>query len=144
MIDGPVEILAIEDNPGDVRLIKEALKESKLDSKLTVAEDGMEAMAILRREGKYRDSKLPDIILLDLKLPRKGGLEVLDEIKVDEDLKRIPVIILTSSRSEEDIMKSYDSHANCYIMKPVDLDHLMNTVKSIEDFWLTVVKLPPK
>ena len=138
----PVEILLVEDNPGDVRLMVEALKEGKVLNHLSVAEDGTEALAFLRREGKYTDVAHPDLILLDLNLPKKDGREVLAEIKHDPSLKRIPVVILTTSKAEQDILKSYELHANCYITKPVDLDQFITVVKSIEDFWLTVVKLP--
>lgn len=139
----PIDILLVEDNPGDVRLAKEALKESKMKNAIHVAEDGMQAMAFLRREGKYADVPHPDLVLLDLNLPRKDGREVLAEIKNDDDLKRIPVVILTVSSAEEDILKTYNLHANCYITKPIDLDQFIKVVKSIEDFWLTIVKLPP-
>ena len=141
-IGKPVEILLVEDNPGDVRLTQEAFKEGKLLNKLHVVEDGVEALAFLNREGKYADAPCPELILLDLNLPKKDGRDVLAEIKTDEDLKRIPVVILTTSQSEEDILKSYDLNANCYITKPVDLDKFIEVVKSIEEFWLTIVKLP--
>jgi CheY-like chemotaxis protein len=139
----PVEVLLVEDNPGDVRLTKEALKESKLNNIMHVVEDGVEAMAFLRREGKYQDATLPDLILLDLNLPRMDGREVLGQVKADSRLKRIPVVILTTSNAEEDILRAYDLHANCYVKKPVDLDQFVKVVHSIEDFWLTVVKLSP-
>jgi chemotaxis family two-component system response regulator Rcp1 len=138
----PVEILLVEDNPGDVRLTQEAFKDGKMLNKLHVVEDGMEALAFLKREGKYTDVPRPELILLDLNLPRKDGRDVLAEIKADRDLKRIPVVILTTSRSEEDILRSYDLNANCYITKPVGFDKFIEIVKSIEDFWLTIVKLP--
>jgi CheY-like chemotaxis protein len=141
-IDSSINILLVEDNPGDVRLTQEALEEGKMINKLHVVEDGVEAMAFLRQEEKYADAVRPDLILLDLNLPKKDGREVLSEIKADERLKRIPVVILTTSRAEEDIVKTYDYHANCYITKPVDLDQFIKIVKSIEDFWLTVVRLP--
>ncbi len=141
-IGKPIEILLIEDNPGDIRLTKEALNEGKVLNKLHVVEDGMEALAFLNREGKYSDVPRPELILLDLNLPKKDGRDVLAEIKTNENLKRIPVVVLTTSRSEEDILKSYDLNANCYITKPVDLVQFIEVVKSIEDFWLTVVKLP--
>lgn len=137
-----IEILLVEDNPGDVRLTQEALKEAKVKNKLHVANDGVEAMEFLRKEGKYENVPRPDLILLDLNMPRKSGIEVLSEIKGDDHLKNIPVVILTVSKNEEDILKSYNLHANCYITKPVDLDQFLNVVKSIEDFWLTIVKLP--
>jgi two-component system, chemotaxis family, response regulator Rcp1 len=139
----PVEILLVEDNPGDVRLAIEALKDAKVRNNLHVAGDGVEAMDFLRRKGKYAQSPHPDLILLDLNLPRKDGREVLEEIKTDDDLKRIPVVILTTSKDESDILKTYNLHANCYITKPLDLDRFVEVVKSIEDFWLTIVKLPP-
>ncbi len=138
------DILLVEDNPGDVRLAKEALKESKLLNKLCQVGDGIEAMAFLRQEGKYSNVPRPDLILLDLNLPRKDGREVLAEIKADETLKRIPVVILTVSRAEDDILKSYNLHANCYISKPFDLDQFNRVVKSIENFWFSIVKLPPE
>lgn len=139
----PIEILLVEDNPGDVRLTLEAFKEGKVLNNLSVVGDGVDALAFLRREGEYVDAPHPDLILLDLNLPKKSGLEVLKEIKEDPKFRRIPIVILTVSKDEEDILKGYDRHANCYIIKPVDLDQFMNIVKSIEDFWLTIVKLPP-
>lgn len=138
-----VQVLFVEDNPGDVRLTQEALKEGKLCTNLHIVPDGVEAMAFLRKQGEYADVPRPDLILLDLNLPRKDGREVLAEIKSDEDLKRIPVVILTTSSAEQDILKTYSLHANCYVTKPVDLDQFMKVVKAIEDFWLTLVKLPP-
>lgn len=141
--NGPVEILLVEDNPGDVRLTKEALKEGKVYSNLHTVKDGVEAMAFLRREGKYKDVPRPDIILLDLNLPKKDGREVLEEIKTDDSLKRIPVVVLTTSKAEEDVLRTYNLHANCYVTKPVDLEKFMVVVKSIDVFWLTVVTLPP-
>jgi chemotaxis family two-component system response regulator Rcp1 len=141
---GPIEILLVEDNPGDVRLTIEALKEGKVANQINVAVDGIDAMAFLRREGKYENAPKPDLILLDLNLPKKNGREVLAEIKVDPHLKYIPVVILTSSQAEKDIVMTYNLHANCYIKKPVDFDQFINVVKSIEDFWFNVVKLPPK
>ncbi|MGO9571918.1 MAG: response regulator [Desulfomonilaceae bacterium] len=137
-----IEILLVEDNPGDVRLTEEALKEGKILNSLNVVADGVEAMAFLRREGKYTDAPRPQLILLDLNLPKKDGREVLAEIKKDQELKSIPVVILTSSAAEQDIVKSYNLHANCYVTKPVDLDQFIHVVKSIEQFWLTVVQLP--
>jgi chemotaxis family two-component system response regulator Rcp1 len=125
-----------------VRLTIEALKDAKVLNKLSVAEDGVDAMAFLHREGKYHDVTRPDLILLDLNLPKKDGREVLAEIKADDSLKRIPVVVLTTSQAEQDIIKSYNLHANCFITKPVDLDQFLMVVKSIEDFWLTLVKLP--
>ena len=139
----PVEILLVEDNGADVRLTKEALKEGKVLNNLSVVANGVEAVDFLRRKGKYADSPRPDLILLDLNLPKKNGREVLGDIKQDPDFKRIPVVVLTISKSEEDIMKSYNLHANCYISKPVGLDKFIDVVKSVEDFWLTIVKLPP-
>ena len=138
----PVEILLVEDNQGDVRLTIEAFKEGKIANKLHVVMDGEEATAFLKKEGKYSNSVSPDIVLLDLNLPKKNGLEVLTEIKEDPELKHIPVIIISISKLEVDIMQSYDRHANCYILKPVDLNQFMEVVRSIEDFWFTVVKLP--
>jgi CheY-like chemotaxis protein len=139
----PIEVLLVEDNPGDVRLTREALKESKLLINMRVVADGVEALAFLRREGKYANTSRPDLILLDLNLPKQDGREVLAVIKSDENLRRIPVVVLTVSQAEEDILKSYNLNANCYINKPVDLDRFIRVVKSIEDFWLTIVKLPP-
>jgi two-component system, chemotaxis family, response regulator Rcp1 len=138
----PIEILLIEDNPGDVRLTKEALKETKVINKLTVLKNGVEAMAFLRREGPYAKASRPNLILLDLNLPMKDGREVLAEIKADEALRRIPVVVLTTSRDEQDILKSYNLHANCYVTKPVDFEQFITVVKSIEDFWLGIVELP--
>jgi chemotaxis family two-component system response regulator Rcp1 len=138
-----VNILLVEDNPGDVRLTKEALKESKMLNRLAVASDGVEAVAYLRGEGRYAGEPTSDIILLDLNLPRKDGREVLAEIKDDERLKHIPVVVLTISEAEQDIAKAYDLHANCYVTKPVDLKRFITVVKSIQDFWLVIVKLPP-
>ena len=138
----PVEILLVEDNPGDVRLTQEALKESKVLNNLYVAYDGVEAMEFLHREGKYTDAPHPDLILLDLNLPKKDGRELLEEIKSHDDLKRIPVVVLTTSRAEEDILRMYDQHANCYITKPIDFEQFIEVVRSIENFWLTIVKLP--
>lgn len=138
----PIEILLVEDNPGDVRLIEEALKEGKVRNILHVVGDGVEAITFLQKQGEYSEIPRPDLILLDLNLPKKDGREVLAEIKADDNLKRIPVVVLTTSQSEKDILKSYDLYANCYITKPVDLDKFLEVVKSIEDFWLTVVKLP--
>jgi CheY-like chemotaxis protein len=137
-----VEILLVEDNPGDARLTTEALKEAKVRNKLTHLADGVEALAFLRREGKYANTERPDLILLDLNLPRKDGREVLAEIKADEQLKRIPVVILTTSQAEEDILRAYNLNANCYVTKPVDLDQFIKVVRTIKDFWLTIVKLP--
>jgi len=139
----PIEILLVEDNPGDIRLTQEALKDAKIINNVNLAKDGVEAISFLRREGKYAGVVRPDLILLDLNLPKKNGLEVLEEIKSDLDLKRIPVVILSVSKLEEDIIKTYNNYANCYIIKPVDLNQFLEVIKSIEDFWLTIVKLPP-
>ncbi|OFW48580.1 MAG: response regulator [Actinobacteria bacterium RBG_13_35_12] len=139
----PIEILLVEDNPGDIRLTQEALKDAKIINNVNLAKDGVEAISFLRREGNYTGAVRPDLILLDLNLPKKNGLEVLAEIKSDLDLKRIPVVILSVSKLEEDIIKSYNDYANCYIIKPVDLNQFLEVIKSIEDFWLTIVKLPP-
>jgi chemotaxis family two-component system response regulator Rcp1 len=138
----PIDILMVEDNPGDVRLTIEALKEGKVRNNLHTVGDGVEALAFLRRQGRYIDAPRPDVVLLDLNLPKMSGQEVLAEMKEDADLRRIPVVILTVSKAEQDILKSYNLHANCYITKPVDLDQFMTVVRSIEDFWFTVVKLP--
>ncbi len=140
----PIEILLVEDNPGDVRLTREALKDGKVTNNLSVVRDGEQAMAFLRRESDYAEAPRPDLILLDLNLPRKDGREVLSEIKADQDLRRIPVVILTTSNHEHDILEAYDLNANCYITKPVDLDQFIGVVRSISSFWLTIVKLPPE
>ena len=137
----PVEILLVEDNPGDVRLTVEALREGKVLNHLHVSRDGVEALAFLRREDPYVDAPRPDLILLDLNLPRKDGREVLAEIKADRHLRHIPVVVLTTSQAEQDIAHSYELNANCYVAKPVDLDQFIHVVRSIEDFWLTVVTL---
>ena len=139
----PVEVLLVEDNTGDVRLTLEAMKEGKVINNLSIASDGVEAMAFLRKEGRYKDAARPDIILLDLNLPKKDGREVLAEIKADASLRLIPVVVLTTSQAEEDILRTYNLHANCYVTKPVDLEQFINVVKSINDFWFSVVKLPP-
>lgn len=139
-----IEILLVEDNPGDVRLTQEALKEGRIFNKLYVVNDGVEALEFLRRQGKYKDAPVPDLVLLDLNLPRKDGREVLAEIKSDSKLMQIPVVVLTTSKDEADILHVYNYHANCYIVKPVDLDQFLNVVKLIKDFWLTIVKFPPK
>jgi CheY-like chemotaxis protein len=139
----PVEILLVEDNPGDVRLMQESFKESKVRNTLHVIRDGVEALAFLRGGGEYADAPRPDLVLLDLSLPKKDGREVLAEIKEDPDLKRIPVVVLTISKAEEDILKSYNLHANCYITKPIDLEQFLGVVKAIDEFWFTIVKLPP-
>ena len=138
----PIELLLVEDSEPDVRLTKEALREAKVKNRLWVVDDGVEAIEFLRRQGQYPDAPRPDLILLDLNLPRMDGRQVLDEIKNDKLLKSIPVVILTTSKSEEDVLRAYKLHANCYITKPVDFSRFMEVVKSIEDFWLTVVTLP--
>ena len=138
----PIEILLVEDNAGDVRLTQEVLKSSKVRNNLIVASNGQEALNCLRKEGKYANSTRPDVILLDLNLPLMDGREVLEKIKVDPEFKRIPVVILTTSKAEEDILKTYNLHANCYITKPVDLEQFVKVVQTLEDFWLAIVKLP--
>ncbi len=137
-----IDILLVEDNLGDVRLTSEILKENRIVNKLFLAGDGEEALKLLRKEDGYENAPRPDLILLDLNLPKIDGRQVLAEIKNDETLKRIPVIILTTSKSEEDILKTYNLHANCYITKPIDLKQFMQVIKTIEEFWLTIVKLP--
>jgi two-component system, chemotaxis family, response regulator Rcp1 len=139
----PIEILLVEDNLGDMRLTQEALKEGKVYNNLHWAKDGVEALEFLKRKGKHENAPRPDIILLDLNLPRKDGREVLEEIKSDDDLKQIPVVVLTTSKAEEDVLRSYALHANCYVTKPVDLEKFIVVVQSIDRFWLTVVTLPP-
>jgi len=139
----PIEILLVEDNAADVRLTREAFDDAKVLNNLNVVGDGVEAMAYMRREGKYANATRPDLVLLDLNMPRKDGREVLAEVKADPDLMRIPVVILTVSKAEEDILKSYNLHANCYISKPVNLAQFLKVVESIENFWLTIVELPP-
>ena len=139
-----VEILLVEDNPADVRLVREALKESKILNNLMVVEDGVEAMDFLRKKGKYASSPRPELILLDLNLPRKNGREVLAEVKSDEKHKRIPVVIMTVSDDEKDILLTYNAHANCYIKKPLDFDKFSKVVHAIENFWFTIVCLPPE
>ena len=138
-----VEILLIEDNPGDVRLTIEALKESKIMNNMHVVDDGIEALSFLKKEGIYKDKPRPDLIILDLNLPKKDGREVLGEIKSDDYLKQIPIVILTTSEAEEDIIKSYELHANCYITKPVNMEQFIKVVKSVGDFWFSIVMLPP-
>jgi len=139
-----IEILLVEDNPGDARLTQEAFKEGKATNSLHVVQDGVEALAFLRKEGKYATVPRPDIILLDLNLPKKDGREVLAEIKEDPNLKRIPVVILTTSKAEEDVLKTYNLRANCYLTKPVELEKFLAVIQSIEEFWLTFVQLPPR
>jgi len=139
----PIDILLVEDNPGDVRLTEEALDEGGVLNNLHVVTDGVEAMEFLRCEGEYADTPQPDLILLDLNLPRKDGTEVLQEIDEDRALRRIPVVVLTSSEAEEDIARSYELHANAYITKPVDIDQFIDVAQELESFWLSIVKLPP-
>lgn len=138
----PIEILLVEDNPGDVLLTQEALTENRILNRLSVAEDGIEAMDFLRSQGRFSTAPHPDLILLDLNLPRKNGFEVLQEIKLDPDLRRIPVVILTTSSADKDILRSYDLHANCYISKPVKWNEFIDVVHSIEHFWMSIVSLP--
>jgi CheY-like chemotaxis protein len=138
----PIHILLAEDNPADVRLTQEALKEGKVQNTLSVVPDGVETLAFLRREGEHAEASRPDLLLLDLNMPRMDGREVLEEIKADPELRRMPVVVLTTSRSEEDILRAYDNYCNCYIQKPVDLDKFLEVVQAIEDFWLSIVKLP--
>ena len=140
----PIEILLVEDNPGDVRLTKEAIREAKIRNRLNVVKDGEEAVAYVRRQGEFADQPRPDLILLDLNLPKKDGREVLQDLKSDPDLHRIPVVVLTSSAAEQDILSMYDLYANAYVTKPVDLEQFMHVVTSIQEFWLSVVKLPPE
>jgi CheY-like chemotaxis protein len=138
-----IEILLVEDNPGDARLTLEAFKEGRVLNNIQVIGDGVEALAYLRRQGpNYRNAVQPDLILLDLNLPKMDGREVLEEIKADESLKRIPVVVLTTSAAEEDVARAYGSHANCYITKPVELDQFLSVIQSIDSFWLSLVKLP--
>jgi two-component system, chemotaxis family, response regulator Rcp1 len=143
-VSNPIEILLVEDNPGDVRLIQEVFKDAKIYNSMQIAYDGEAAMKILRKEGEHSNAAYPDLILLDLNLPKKDGREVLREIKCDGTLKCIPVVILTTSNAEEDLIETYRMNANCYITKPVDLDQFINVVKSIENFWLSIVKLPTR
>lgn len=138
----PIDILLVEDNPGDIRLTQEALKEGKISNILHVATDGEQALDFLYKRGKHKDAPTPDIILLDLNLPRINGRQVLEQIKGHESLRRIPVVVLTTSTAEEDIVRSYDLHVNCYICKPVDMDQFIKVVKTIDEFWFSVVKLP--
>jgi CheY-like chemotaxis protein len=139
----PIEILLVEDSSGDVRLTQEALKEGKVRNNMSVVGDGVEAMDFLRRKGRHAGAIRPDVILLDLNLPKKDGREVLSEVKSDENLRRIPVVILTISGAEQDILETYNHHANCYITKPIEVDEFIKVMRSIEEFWLTVVTLPP-
>lgn len=138
----PIEILLVEDNPGDARLTREALREGKIRNHLHHTRDGVEALAFLRREGAFAAAPTPDIILLDLNLPRKDGREVLAELKEDPRLRLVPVVVLTTSEAEQDVLRTYELHANCYITKPVDLEQFISVVRSIDDFWLSVVRLP--
>lgn len=140
----PIEILLIEDSPSDIDLTREALEDTRVRNHLSVVTDGVEALAYLRRQGKYVDVPHPDLILLDLNLPKKSGLEVLAEIKADPALLRIPVVVLSTSGAEQDILESYDLHANCYVRKPVDFDAFIEVLRSIDSFWLAIVKLPPE
>jgi chemotaxis family two-component system response regulator Rcp1 len=140
----PVEILLVEDSPSDAELTVEALHDAKVHNHLSVVEDGVQAMAFLRQEGKYGRAPRPDLIMLDLNLPRKDGREVLAEVKADETLKMIPVVVMTTSRAEQDVLRAYHLHANCYITKPVDFEQFLDVVRSVESFWLFVVTLPPK
>lgn len=137
-----IEILLVEDNPGDIRLTQEAFREGNVTNTLHVVQDGEKALAFLKKEGEFADMTRPDIILLDLNLPKKDGRQVLAEIKEDPDLKRIPVVILTTSKAEEDILRTYNLHANCYVSKPVDLEQFISVIKSIKNFWLTFVSFP--
>jgi len=139
-----IDILIVEDNKGDARLIREVLNETKIFNSLFIVNDGVEAMDFLTKKGKYENVPKPDLIILDLNLPKKDGREVLAEIKDNDELKRIPVVIMTISQAEEDILKSYDLHANCYVTKPIDLNQFIKVIKSIEEFWFTIVKLPSK
>lgn len=139
-----IDILIVEDNPGDARLITEVLNDNKIYNSLYLVNDGVEAMNFLRNEGKFRDVPKPDLIILDLNLPKKDGREVLAEIKASEDYRHIPVVVMTISQAEEDILKSYKLHANCYITKPIDLNEFIKVIKSIEDFWFSIVRLAPK
>ena len=140
----PIEILLVEDNPGDVRLTQEALRDAKVQNRVNVVQDGVEALEFLHQQGAYADAPRPDVILLDLNLPRKDGREVLAEVKADPDLRRIPVVVLTTSEADEDILRAYNLNANFYITKPVDFDQFFKVIHSIESFWLSIVKLPPK
>ena len=138
----PIEVLLVEDDPGDVLMTQEAFEEHKVRNRLNVVSDGAEALAYLRREGEYADAVRPDLILLDLNLPRRDGREVLAEIKADPSLRRIPVVVLTTSQAEEDVLRSYDLHANAYVTKPVDFDRFIEVVRKIDDFFVSVVRLP--
>jgi CheY-like chemotaxis protein len=143
-IEGPIEVLLVEDDPGDVLMTREAFEDNKVRNSLHVVSDGVEAVEFLRREGRHADAPRPDLILLDLNLPRKDGREVLEEIKADEDLRRIPVVVLTTSEAEEDVLRSYHLHANAYVTKPVDFEQFINVVRHIDEFFVSVVKLPTR
>jgi two-component system, chemotaxis family, response regulator Rcp1 len=143
-VASPIDILLVEDNPGDVRLMTETFREAKILNRLSVAEDGVEAMMFLRQEGKFDSAPRPDLILLDLSLPKKNGQEVLAEIKQDSNLKRIPVCMITSSSADNDVLAAYDNHVNCYLTKPVVLEHFIQVVRSVEHFLISIVKLPPR
>ncbi|WP_406297925.1 response regulator [Embleya sp. NBC_00888] len=143
-IEGAIEVLLVEDDPGDVLMTREAFEDNKVRNTLHVVSDGVEAVAFLRREGEYTDAPRPDLILLDLNLPRKDGREVLEEIKADEDLRRIPVVVLTTSEAEEDVLRSYHLHANAYVTKPVDFEQFISVVRHIDEFFVSVVKLPTR
>ncbi|MEU0938679.1 MULTISPECIES: response regulator [unclassified Embleya] len=143
-VAGAIEVLLVEDDPGDVLMTREAFEDNKVRNSLHVVSDGVEAVAFLRREGEYADAPRPDLILLDLNLPRKDGREVLEEIKADEDLRRIPVVVLTTSEAEEDVLRSYHLHANAYVTKPVDFEQFINVVRHIDEFFVSVVKLPTR
>ena len=140
----PIEILLVEDNPGDARLAVEALKDSKINNRLFHVKDGVEALQFLHHQGEYAHASHPDLILLDLNLPRKDGREVLAEIKEDSELRLVPVVVLTTSEAERDLVRTYDLHANAYVVKPIDLNRFIEVVQAIEDFWFAIVKLPPK
>jgi chemotaxis family two-component system response regulator Rcp1 len=139
----PIDILLVEDSPSDVLLTKEALRDARIANELSVARDGEEAIAYLRQQGDFADTPRPDIVILDLNLPRKDGREVLREIKGDESLRRIPVLVLTTSASDRDVGECYDSHANCFLTKPIDFEEFIDVVRSMEHFWISVVRLPP-
>jgi CheY-like chemotaxis protein len=138
----PIEVLLVEDDEGDVLMTREALHEGKVVNRLSVVGDGVEAIAFLRREGPYADAVRPDLVLLDLNLPRRDGRQVLEEVKTDPDLRRIPIVVLTTSEAEEDVLRSYDLHANAYVTKPVDFDRFVEVIRQIDDFWISVVRLP--
>jgi CheY-like chemotaxis protein len=141
---GTIDILLVEDNPADVRLMMETFREGQINNRIAVAADGVEALAFLRRQGRFAAAPRPDLVLLDLSLPRMNGQELLARIKQDPDLKRIPVVIITSSQARQDVLQAYNNHANCYLTKPLDLEQFMGVVRSVEEFWLTFVQLPPE